>query len=102
MLPSSLCRLWQPDRAANAAQDNRSYTTAWGTIHPSYRAWLASAYDLKGQTDRAAAELAEARRLSSGDRFSSIARAKAWYSGTPTFDALLETTFLVGLRKAGM
>jgi hypothetical protein len=32
MLPSSLCRLWQPDRAANAAQDNRSYTTAWGTI----------------------------------------------------------------------
>src|ERR1700681_4931910 len=33
MLPSSLCRLWQPDRAANAAQDNRSYTTAWGTIH---------------------------------------------------------------------
>jgi hypothetical protein len=70
--------------------------------HPSYRAWLASAYDLKGQTDRAAAELAEARRLSSGDRFSSIARAKAWYSRTPTFDALLETTFLVGLRKAGM
>src|SRR5260221_13277822 len=32
MLPSSLCRLWQPDRAANAAQDSRSYTTAWGTI----------------------------------------------------------------------
>ena len=32
MLPSSLCRPWQPDRAANAAQDNRSYTTAWGTI----------------------------------------------------------------------
>jgi hypothetical protein len=32
MLPSSLCRLWQPDRAGNAAQDNRSYTTTWGTI----------------------------------------------------------------------
>jgi hypothetical protein len=32
MLPLSLCRLWQPDRAANAAQDSRSYTTAWGTI----------------------------------------------------------------------
>jgi|SRR5580704_4889296 hypothetical protein len=33
MLPSSLCRLWQPDRAANAAQDNSSYTTAWGMIY---------------------------------------------------------------------
>src|ERR1700704_3409362 len=32
MLPLSLCRLWQPDRAANAAQDTRSYTTAQGTI----------------------------------------------------------------------
>src|SRR2546430_6138737 len=32
MLPSSLCRQWQPDRAANAAQDSRSYTTAWDTI----------------------------------------------------------------------
>src|SRR5712671_4320820 len=32
MLPLSLCPLWQPDRAANAAQDSRSYTTAWGTI----------------------------------------------------------------------
>src|SRR5213595_946579 len=32
MLPWSLCRLWQPDRAANAAQDTRSYTTARGTI----------------------------------------------------------------------
>ena len=40
MLPSSLCRLWQPDRAANAAQDNRSYTTAWGTITASMTAAL--------------------------------------------------------------
>ncbi len=32
---------------------------------------------LKGETERAAAELAEARRLSSDDRFSSIARLKA-------------------------
>jgi hypothetical protein len=32
MLPLSLCRLWQPDQAANAAQDTRSYTTARGTI----------------------------------------------------------------------
>src|ERR1700738_4970681 len=32
MLPSSLCRLWQPDRAANAAPGDSSYTTAGGTI----------------------------------------------------------------------
>jgi tetratricopeptide (TPR) repeat protein len=70
--------------------------------HPSFRAWLASAYGLKGETDRAAVELAEARRLSSGNRFSSIAGAKAWYSVTPTIRVLLETTFLAGLRKAGM
>jgi hypothetical protein len=71
--------------------------------HPAFRAWLASAYALKGETDRAAVELAEARWLSSDNRFSSIAGAKAWYfTGTPTFGAMLETTFLAGLRKAGM
>jgi tetratricopeptide (TPR) repeat protein len=68
--------------------------------HPSLRAWLASAYALKGETDLAAVELAEARRLGSG-RFSSIARTKEWY-WTPAIGSLLETTFLAGLRKAGM
>ncbi len=29
--PSSVCRQWRPDQAANAAQDSRSYTTPWGT-----------------------------------------------------------------------
>ena len=33
--------------------------------HPGAHAWLASAYALKGDTERAAAELAEARRLNS-------------------------------------
>ena len=69
--------------------------------HQSFRAWLASAYVLKGETDRAAAELVEARRLSSGDRCSSISTTKKWY-WTPTIGVLLETTFLAGLRKAGM
>ena len=40
---------------------------------PIVRSRLASAYALKGETERAAAELAEARRLSGGDLFSSIA-----------------------------
>ena len=42
-----------------------------------HHAWLASAHALKGEPERAAAELAEARRLSSDDRYSSLARLKA-------------------------
>src|SRR5271157_3789727 len=32
MIPSSECQRWQTDRAANPAQEQRSYTTPWGTI----------------------------------------------------------------------
>ena len=42
---------------------------------------LASAYGLKGETEHAAAELAEARRLRSDDRLSSIASVKAFPGG---------------------
>jgi tetratricopeptide (TPR) repeat protein len=70
---------------------------------PIPHAWLASAYALKGDLDLAAAELAEARRLSSDDRYSSIARLKAVSDfGEPTVRALFETTYFTGLRKAGM
>jgi adenylate cyclase len=66
-------------------------------------AHLASAYALKGQSERAATELAEARRLSGDDRFSSIARLEAVTDfGVPVVRALYETTYLAGLRKAGM
>jgi hypothetical protein len=73
---------------------------------PGYvRAYLASAYGLKGETARAAAELAASQRLSDG-RFSSIARLRAtgYYSRyeTPAIRALAEATVCVGLRKAGM
>ena len=72
-------------------------------VHPLVRARLASAYALKGDTERAAAELAEARRLSSDDRFSSIASLKvAEYFGVPKVRDLYETTYLTGLRLAGM
>lgn len=71
--------------------------------HPLIRANLASAYALNGKTERAAAELAEARRLSSDGRFSNITRLKAaQYFGVPAVSTLYETTYLVGLRKAGM
>ncbi len=64
---------------------------------------LAAAYALKGETERAAAELAEARKLSGDDRYSSIARLRTaanWFA--PKIQALREATFFVGLRKAGM
>jgi adenylate cyclase len=71
--------------------------------HPSMRAWLASAYALIGETERAAAELAEACRLSADDRFSSLTRLRAaQYWGAPKVRALVEATYLVGLRKASM
>jgi adenylate cyclase len=76
--------------------------------HPPSRAALASAYGLKGMTERAAAELAEARRFSGDDRYSSIARLKATgifgsgYWGVPKIRALFETRYFVGLRNAGM
>jgi TolB-like protein/class 3 adenylate cyclase len=70
---------------------------------PVFRSRLAAAYGLKGDTERAAAELAEARRLSSDGRFSSIARLKAaQYFGVPKIRALVEATYFAGLRKAGM
>ena len=70
---------------------------------PSLHIRLASAYGLKGETERAAAELAEARRLSPNDHFSSLARLKAvGYFGVPKIRALYEATYFAGLRKAGM
>ena len=66
-------------------------------------AWLASAYALEGETDRAAGELAEARRLSGDHRYASIAQFKSTASfGVPKTNALAETTFFTGLRKAGV
>jgi adenylate cyclase len=68
-------------------------------------AWLASAYALRGEIDRAAAELAEARRLSSDDRYSSLARLRAAIIpvlSAPKIRTLAEATYWAGLRKAGM
>jgi hypothetical protein len=65
----------------------------------------AAAYALRGETERAAAELAEARRLDGGDLFSGIAHLKGFpgaWQGVPKIRALYEPTYFAGPRKAGM
>jgi hypothetical protein len=55
---------------------------------------LASAYALRGETEHAAAELGEARRLSTDDRFSSIARLRAaGYLGVSKIRPLFEANY---------
>jgi len=77
----------------------RSANPAPAVIH----AQLASAYALKGETERAATELAEARKLSRDDRYSSISCLKAsQYFGVPKIRALFEASYFAGLRLAGM
>jgi tetratricopeptide (TPR) repeat protein len=71
-------------------------------LHPRNHAHLASAYALKGETERAAAELTEAQRLGDG-RWSSITHLRdAEYFGVPKIQEMYEATYIAGLRKAGM
>ena len=60
------------DEAVIWLEKARNHTPA----HPTISGDLASAYALNGQTERATAELAEARMVSPDDRYSSIARLK--------------------------
>jgi len=84
------------DEAIVWLEKARSAVPAASLVH----AWLAAAYALNGKTERAATELAEARRLSSDDRYSSISRLRAVYPWLSR--ARIEATYLAGLRKAGM
>ncbi len=70
---------------------------------PAHHSRLASAYAIRGEIERAAAELGEARRLAGDDRYSSIARLRAdGCCGSPKTRALYEATYFAGLRKAGV
>ena len=70
---------------------------------PNNLSRLASAYALRGEIERAVAELAEARTQVGGDLFSSIAKLNTggWW-GVPKIRALFEATYFAGLRRAGM
>jgi protein involved in temperature-dependent protein secretion len=64
---------------------------------PTHHAWLAAAYALKGDTERAAFELTEVRRLSGDDRYSSIARLQtSGFFAVATIRTLFEPLFLPG------
>jgi hypothetical protein len=69
---------------------------------PRPHVWRASAYGLIGDLGRAAAELAEARRLLAGRAYSSIAAMRTGNWGVPSIRALHEVTLFPGLRKAGV
>jgi adenylate cyclase len=82
---------------------------AYPLVAPFVQSWLAAAYALRGDGERAAVELNEAQRLDPDRRFSSIARLRAagsvggpGYWGVPKARALYEATYFAGLRKAGM
>jgi adenylate cyclase len=64
-------------------------------------AYLAAGYALKGETERARAELAEAQGLS--NLYSSLARVQnyTWYDN-PQIRTLAEATYFPGLRRAGI
>ncbi len=68
---------------------------------PVLHSRLAAAYALRGESERAATELAEARRLN-GDLYSSIAHLTGGWRVAPKIRELFEATYFAGLRKAGM
>jgi len=76
---------------------------------PFHHAYLASAYGLNAEYQRAADQLAEARMLIGDDRYSSISWLRHLgfggtrdYWGVPKIRNLFERTYFAGLRKAGM
>jgi tetratricopeptide (TPR) repeat protein len=87
------------DEAIVWLEKARSINPGFETVHAS----LAAAYGLKGETEQAAAELAETRRLNVDGRYSTIARLRAArFWGVPKIRALYEAIYFAGLRKAGM
>jgi adenylate cyclase len=84
------------DKAIASFERARSANPELSYVH----AFLASAYAHKGEIERAAAELGEARRLSDG--YSSIAQLTAGFYWVSKTRPLFEASYFAGLRKAGM
>jgi TolB-like protein/class 3 adenylate cyclase/Tfp pilus assembly protein PilF len=68
---------------------------------PFVHAWLAAAYALKGEDERARAELAEAQQLNEGYGTLASIKKSPWFA-KPEVRALAEATYFIGLRRAGL
>jgi adenylate cyclase len=68
---------------------------------PFVHAYLAAAYALKGDTERARKELAEAQQLSPSYANMAQVEKSSWYDN-PKIRAFAEATYFPGLRRAGM
>ena len=85
------------DEAIASLEKSRSENARLPFVH----AYLAAAYAIKGQSEHAHAELAEAQRLSKA--YSSLARVEksSWFDN-PKIRALAEATYFPALRNAGL
>jgi adenylate cyclase len=88
------------EEAISWLEKARSANPRYSFVH----AFLASALGLKGDPERAAVELAEARRLSGNGSPSTIAHERATFVAgfSPAIRPLLESSYIAGLRKAGL
>jgi tetratricopeptide (TPR) repeat protein len=87
----------QTDQAIGSLEKARNENARLPFVH----VFLAAAYGLRGQSERARTELAEARKL--GSTRSNLAKIEksTWFEN-PKIRALAETTYFAGLRKAGV
>jgi adenylate cyclase len=85
------------DEAILWLEKGRSENTRLPFVH----AWLAAAYALKGEGERARTELAEAQQLNEGYGSLGSVKKSPWFA-KPEVRALAEATYFVGLRRAGM
>jgi adenylate cyclase len=69
---------------------------------PYIHSRLAAALALTGETDRAAAELTEARNRAGDDRYLNTGAFSAEYLGVPKLRALYKQVYFAGVRIAGM
>lgn len=85
------------DEAIPALERARNENARLAFVH----AYLAAAYALTGQQERAHAALAEAQQLSSAYANLASIEKSAWYAD-PKIRALAQETYFAGLRKAGL
>jgi predicted Zn-dependent protease len=85
------------DQAIDLLQTARAAKTRWWVQY----FYLAGAYGLKGDLDRARSALGESLRLQPALRSVARMRAENPWLGNPQYWALQEKTLNLGLRQAG-